>query len=229
MSDAEFDSFARNYSETLKAGLSVTGETQEYYAAQRIALTARRVLASGRQIERVLDFGCGQGSSTPLLRSALGASTAVGADVSHGLLDIARQRNSDPSVSYVRISDLNSTDPFDCAYMNGVLHHVRPKEQLATLESVFNALRPGGLFALWENNPWNPGTRFVMSRIAFDRDATMLSIAESHSLLRKSGFTPLSTDTAFFFPRMLGILRPFEKFLSPTKLGGQYMILAERK
>jgi len=113
--------------------------------------------------------------------------------------------------------------------MNGVLHHVRPQERLATLESVFNALRPGGLFALWENNPWNPGTRFVMSRIEFDRDAIMLSITESHSLLQKSGFTLLGTDTAFFFPRMLGALRSLEKFLSPTRLGGQYMILAARK
>jgi hypothetical protein len=113
--------------------------------------------------------------------------------------------------------------------MNGVLHHIRPGERLATIQSVFNALRPGGLFALWENNPWNPGTRLIMSRIAFDRDAIMLSIPESRALLEEGGFNQLSTDTRFFFPKMLGALRGLEKFLSPTRLGGQYMILAGRK
>lgn len=228
MSDAEFDSFAGNYSEALRAGLSVTGETQAYYASGRISLTARRVLAQRRQVDRVLDFGCGQGSSTPLLRSALGAAIATGADISEGLLEVARKHNSDPAVSYIQTSELGAADPFDCVYMNGVLHHIRPQERIATVKAVFNALRPGGLFALWENNPRNPGTRFIMSRIAFDRDAIMLNIHESHALLREGGFTPLRTDTLFFFPRMLGALRRLERFLSPTRLGGQYMILAAR-
>ena len=40
---------------------------------------------------------------------------------------------------------------------------------------VRQGLRPGGVFALWENNPWNPGTRLVMRRIPFDRNAVLLS------------------------------------------------------
>ena len=35
---------------------------------------------------------------------------------------------------------------------------------------VFESLRPGGYFSLWENKPWNPGTRFAMHRCAFDQD-----------------------------------------------------------
>jgi hypothetical protein len=140
----------------------------------------------------------------------------------------SHSKNSDPGVSYVAVSALSSIEPFDCVYMNGVLHHIQADKRLATVTSVFNALRPGGLFALWENNPWNPGTRYIMSRIAFDRDAVMLNIPESHTLCRDAGLVPLSTDTLFFFPRSLSALRPFERILSATKLGGQYMVLCQR-
>ena len=37
------------------------------------------------------------------------------------------------------------------------------------------ALLTGGVLALFENNPWNPGTRLVMKRIPFDRNAQTIS------------------------------------------------------
>lgn len=223
---AEFDSYSDNYSEALKAGLAITGESQEYYATERVKITALRVRQAGARIGRILDFGCGQGSSTPLLRSTLGATEAVGAEVSQGLLDVARAQNADPRVKYVEVEHIRDCESFDCAYMNGVLHHIRPEGQLDTIKLIRDCLAPGGLFAFWENNPWNPGTRYVMSKIPFDRDATMLSIPETRAMLRAAGFEPLTTDTAFFFPRALSALRGLDRFLSPTRLGGQYLIVA---
>ena len=226
---SEFDSYADNYSEALRSGLAVTGRSQEYYAEQRIRLVARRVAQTRRQIDRVLDFGCGQGASTPLLQSELGARSAVGADVSEGLLQVARRKNANPDVSYVPLSSLTADQPFDCVYMNGVLHHIPPEERRNTLAKVFDVVKPGGLFALWENNPWNPGTRYVMKRIPFDRDAVTLTIPESKALLTEIGFSLISTDSLFFFPRFLGFLGQLEETLSRTQFGGQYMVLCERK
>jgi SAM-dependent methyltransferase len=224
----EFDSFADNYSEALHQGLSLTGETQEYFAAERIRLLARRLEAAGRKTSRVLDFGCGQGHSTSLLRSALNAQHAVGADVSLRLLDVARNTSTDAAVSYTDTAGLPDIDPFDCVYMSGVLHHVPVIDRPAVLKQVYDCLNPGGIFALCENNPWNPGTRFVMNKIPFDRDAKTLTIPESRALLRAAGFSILGTNSHFFFPRALRLLRPLESFLSPTFLGGQYMVLAIR-
>src|SRR6059036_11455 len=42
--------------------------------------------------------------------------------------------------------------------------------------------------SFWENNPWNPGTRLVMSRIPFDRDAVPLSPPEVRRLVLTAGF-----------------------------------------
>ena len=90
-----------------------------------------------------------------------------------------------------------------------------------------DALRPGGLFALWENNPWNPGTRLVMRRIPFDRDADdAVRAAERGGCSRNAGFEIVSTDFLFVFPRALRALRPVERRLARLPAGAQYLVLA---
>ena len=109
-----------------------------------------------------------------------------------------------------------------------MFHHILPHERTAAVDYIYRALRPGGLFAFWENNPWNPGTRYVMSRIPFDRDAITLTPPEARHLLRASGFEILRTDFLFIFPRMLNWLRCIEPFLARLPLGTQYQILCRR-
>jgi hypothetical protein len=86
-------------------------------------------------------------------------------------------------------------------------------------------LRPGGFFAFWENNPWNPGTRWIMSRTPIDRDAITISPREARKLLHSADFRVLSVDSLFYFPRSLGWFRPLEKVLTRLPLGGQYLVL----
>ena len=85
------------------------------------------------------------------------------------------------------------------------------------------------MFALWENNPWNPGTRYIMSRVPFDRDAIVITPFEARRLLRDAGFEIISTDYLFVFPHLLRALRPLERLLTPFPLGGQYLVLARKR
>jgi hypothetical protein len=89
-------------------------------------------------------------------------------------------------------------------------------------------LKPGGLFALFENNPWNPGTRYVMSKIPFDRDAVMLRASETSRRLVDGGFEILTVDFLFVFPALLRWLRPLERHLASVPLGAQYLVLGRR-
>ena len=95
----------------------------------------------------------------------------------------------------------------DLAYSNGVFHHIDRRDRADCLRFVRHALRPGGVFALWENNPWNPGARLVMRRIPFDRDAVLLTARQAVRLLDGAGLQPLAVDHAFIFPRALKVLR----------------------
>ena len=109
-----------------------------------------------------------------------------------------------------------------------MFHHIPPAEREAAVAYVHGALRPGGIFALWENNPWNPGTRLVMRRIPFDRDAETLSAPATRRLLRAGGFEIERTDFLFVFPRPLRALRPLERRLARAPLGAQYLVLARK-
>jgi SAM-dependent methyltransferase len=116
----------------------------------------------------------------------------------------------------------------DVAYCNGVFHHIPPNERPSAVRDVFTAMRPGGWFALWENNPWNPGTRIIMSRIPFDRDAVLLWPGETRRLLRNAGFTISRTTYHFCFPSLLSVLRPLERFFTRVPFGGQYCVLGRK-
>jgi SAM-dependent methyltransferase len=228
---AEFDAYAAGYDDALNKGLALAGESKEYFARERLRWLRRRLadrgVASGGSI---LDFGCGDGASTPFFFEELGVSRVVGADVSDGLLDVARcAYGADPRVEFRRIGASAPRGEFDLAFCNGVFHHIPVAERAAAARWVFDALRPGGLFAFWENNPWNPGTRLIMSRVSFDRDAITLTPPESRALLRTAGFEAAAIDYRFIFPRMLAWLRPLESLLARLPLGGQYLVLGVKR
>src|SRR5262249_19225859 len=116
----------------------------------------------------------------------------------------------------------------DLAYTTGVFHHIPPTSHMASLRQIWTALKPGGLFAFWEHNPWNPGTRYIMSRIPFDHDAIMVWPRGARRLLRAAGFEIRGTDFVFVFPSFLRRLRWLEPWLCKLPLGGQYLVLARK-
>jgi SAM-dependent methyltransferase len=223
----EFDAYAARYDEALAAGLSVTGEDKDYYARGRMQWVARRLRALGAPPPAtVLDFGCGLGNATPLFLDILGARRVVGVDVSDGLLDRAREAYAgEPRASFHTIAAHEAPGSADLAFVNGVFHHIPVADRAESLRYVRRTLRRGGLFAFWENNPWNPGTRYIMSRVSFDEHAITITPPEARGLLRAAGFEVVETTALFIFPRALSWLRPLERLLAPLPLGGQYLVL----
>jgi SAM-dependent methyltransferase len=227
----EFDAYATRYDEALNEGLSVVGERKEYFARERLRWVRRRLVQRGiTSGGAILDFGCGTGASTPFFFDELGVSRVVGVDVSDGLLAVARETfGDDARVRFERIDARAPRGEFDLAFVNGVFHHIPPAERAEALAFVRLALRPGGVFAFWENNPWNPGTRYIMSRVSFDRDAITITPSGARRLLRDAGFAVDGIDYRFVFPRALAWLRPLETMLARVPLGGQYLVLATRR
>jgi SAM-dependent methyltransferase len=181
-----------------------------------------------RQAHSLLDFGCGDGATTPLLLQGLKAISAVGVDVSAKSLEIARKRHSCERIRYESIGEFQSPGQMDLAYCNGVFHHILPAQRTAALAMVHRALRGGGFFSFWENNPWSLATRYVMSRCAFDHDAILLSPLGARAMLRDGGFEILRTDFRFIFPRALRAFRKIEDIVFRAPLGTQYQILCRK-
>ena len=231
MSRSEFDDFATSYESDLQKGLNVSGESSEYFALGRVNwLRGRLNRVSGKQLKlkSVLDFGCGTGNSVAFLLNELQAEFVTGIDTSEQSLVQARARYSSDKTEFVAADEHRHCEAFDLAFCNGVFHHIPIDLRTEVAGSIFRSIKPGGWFAFWENNPWNPGTQLVMSRIPFDRDAIKLSIPESKRLLTGVGFEVVLVDTCFYFPKLLRALRPLEPYMSWLPLGAQYMVLARK-
>jgi SAM-dependent methyltransferase len=218
---------AAEYDEMLGRGIRLSGEDRHFFVAGRLAELKRR-LDRAAAPRRILDFGCGIGDTSRALLQLFGEVEVVGVDTAERALAHAVATHRDPRLRFEALDAFSARGEFDLCYVNGVFHHIRPAERPGAIQRIRDALTPGGHLALFENNPWNPGARMVMRRIPFDRDAQMLSIPESRSLLEAAGFQRLQTRTLFYFPRALAFLRRLEPVLAALPLGAQYLVLGQR-
>lgn len=225
---AEFDAYASDYDAAINQGLKFTGESKEYFAEARVRWLKDRLHETGSRPRTVLDFGCGTGTSATLLVEGLKLDSYVGFDPSGDSVAEAAKTHPGGSYAFVHEEDFLPRDHFDLAFCNGVFHHIPPQQRDAAFRRVFQSLKPGGLFAFWENNKWNPMVHFVMSRVPFDADAIMLFPGEAAGQMKKAGFEIALRDYLFVFPASLKFLRPLEPALCKLPLGGQYLVLARK-
>ena len=223
-----FDEYSAAYEQALSTALSPSGESREYFAEGRVAWLRRCLSEIEFHANSILDFGCGDGATTPLLLREMNATSALGIDVSPKSLELARKLHATPRILFESLDQYKASGTADLAYCNGVFHHIPPPKRAGAIAIVRSALRQGGLFSLWENNAWNPATRYVMSRCAFDRDAILIAPPEARKLLGENGFEILRTDYRFVFPHALRALRGIENWVYRLPLGTQYQVLARK-
>ncbi len=226
--DPQFDSFAEDYDAALNKGLSVSGEDKNYFARGRMTCLAAALASLAHRPADIMDFGCGTGSATPFVFEAFPDARLVGTDISDKSLAVARRHHGGPRASFTLMDEYQPAGLLDLIFCNGVFHHIPLTERPKCVKYILDSLKPGGLFALFENNPWNPGTRLVMSRIPFDKDAITLSPPESRRLLREGSFEIVRSVSLFYFPRLLKWLRPAETLLAGLPLGAQYLVLGRK-
>ncbi len=225
---ALFDDYAGAYEDACQNGLRLSGESIEFFALGRVDYTARWLHEVGEHhVTGVVDFGCGVGAGVTFLRQAFPFARIVGLDPSTTSIERARSRYGDVA-SFSLVEDYGEEATQRLVYCSGVFHHIPPSSRLGAARRIFRILTPGGHFALWENNPWNPGTRMVMRRIPFDREAIPVPPPEARRLLAEAGFQVVGARYRFYFPRQLSMLRGLERFGERIPLGAQYCVLARR-
>lgn len=149
---SEFDSYAHDYDTALNRGLAVSGEDKTFFAKGRILWLSRCLKKLGFAPRSVLDYGCGTGTATPFFIDILGVESVVGVDLSAKSLEVARQTHTGLPVEYKLTSEYSPKEATDLAFCNGVFHHIAPDDRLQTMRWIARCVRPGGIFALWENN-----------------------------------------------------------------------------
>ena len=229
MNIAEFDKFAEEYLATHRTNLAVTGESPDYFARYKIVEVARRLRALGLSPRRVLDFGCGIGNSAPHLREAFPQAQITGVDVSEKSLAVARARFPDAAefVAY----DPEDAPPaaqggYDLIFSACVFHHIEPAEHVTIFRRLRERLAPGGVMAIFEHNPVNPVSRYIVATCPFDENAVLIPAGELARRQREAGFGRVSVTYTGFFPGSLKALRGLEPLMGAVPIGAQYYTLA---
>jgi SAM-dependent methyltransferase len=227
MATALFDK-SSEYDALLNRGLRITGESKDYFAQERVG-DLKAQLGGGFAPRRVLDFGCGIGDTAALLARAFPEAEILGVDTAGAAIRHAREHHGSPRLQFMELDRYAPRGDIDLCYCSGVFHHIPPSERTRALQLIWQGLRPGGQLALFENNPWNPGTRAVMKLIPFDADAMPVNPRQARSLVRGLPWAAISAPRfLFYFPRWLAPLRVLEPSLVHFPLGGQYYLLARK-
>jgi len=170
---------------------------------------------------RLLDVGCGHGYIHPdLIRHGF---DIVGVEVAGDVLPLAREAN--PQASYLAFDGkvLPFADgSFDVVCAICVMHHVPPDRWLGLAKEMRRILRAGGIAAIFEHNPYNPATRYVVARSEFDDDAVLLSSPTLRKLLRDAGFSGVKARNILFTPFEGSVFDALDRRLGWLPIGAQH-------
>ena len=152
----------------------------------------------------------------------------IAVDISEKSLGVLKARHNTRQVIAKSLPSFKPESNCDLCFCNGVFHHILPKDRLQAAKIIYDSLQSGGYFYFWENNPWNPATHWVMSRVPFDRNAKKIFPHQAVNLLQKVGFKVKLIHYLFIFPKFLCLLRPMEKILRKFPFGCQYLVLSQK-
>jgi len=175
-----------------------------------------------------MDYGCGVGLGTPHLLTLPRITSLIGVDVSEKSLESARAIYQSSRVRFASFQEYKPAAEIDLIVCCSVFHHIQPEHRGEAVQYIFDSLRSGGLFALWEHNPWNPGVVYIMKNSPIDQDAVPVKPHQARRMLRKGRFSHIETDYLFFFPAFLKILRGVEPLLCRIPIGAQYLVLGRK-
>ena len=235
---AEFDVYAANYEAGMENPLRrCVGGDAESFIKLKVDWLLRRLqgtssLSHASANMRLLDYGCGAGTMLSLLGRHGFSGTLAGCDVSQEMLAEARRRWSSGSCPDLRLIEHErapfDAGQFDVVVLSSVLHHVPVPGRNAVYADATRVLAPGGRICIFEHNPYNPLTCWVVRHTPIDKNAVLLKPCEVRTGLRDLGLSRLQTRYIMFFPPRWELFRPLDAALCWLPCGAQYVVSARK-
>ncbi len=227
---SEFNKFAKNYHEIVDNSVKITGANSNYLKEYKIKEIYKKEKAIN--INKVLDFGCGDGQSEIYFEKYFPDSCIFGIDVSEKSIEVAKSKKLKNSsfFSYNGEKIPFEDNTFDLLFTAGTFHHINPKNHKKLLTEIFRVLKKDGKLYLFELNPLNPITRKIVRNTEFDKDAILIKASKIKELLSYTNFSKPKIKFTLFFPRhkFFKLFHFFEKFISWLPLGCHYYIKAKK-
>jgi ubiquinone/menaquinone biosynthesis C-methylase UbiE len=230
MSERTFDNFdqhASQYRKIHSQNVKISGADSFYFAAHKVEMLKN---VETNKPNRVLDLGCGDGTVVMFLEKEFPNFTINAIDISAESIALAKEKKLEKS-TFEQFDGEKipfENESFDVVIVASVLHHIEYKFHRQFLNEVKRVLKIGGRLYIFEHNPANPITRYIVRTCVFDKDAKLLTASYAVDLLRENRFNEVSIRFILFFPRMkwLKFLHRLENYLKKIPYGAQYMIRA---
>lgn len=218
----EFDQYRETYDLAVNRALAFSGQKVESFTRAKANDLLRTIVSRFDSPSRLslLDVGCGIGNYHPFLTPVVGSVSGV--DVSPACIAKAQQRN--PAVSYSAYDGDRLPYPdgqFDVVFCICVLHHVPPDRWPQFVSEMRRVTRARGLIVVYEHNPKHPLTRKVVRDCDFDRDAVLLTMAQTRELLTRAGCSDVATNSILTLPPMGGFEK-LDPLFAKLPFGSQY-------
>lgn len=224
-----FDDFAGSYEDLLRDPIRsrFCADGNRFFHLRKSELIRDFYQRRGVDTRRLamLDLGCGKGELLKLLRGDF--AEAAGCDPSPQMMESGQIAANGITV---RVQTAATSVPFEDARFDlvtavCVYHHVEPDLRDRLTAEARRVLKPGGIFAVIEHNPYNPATRLIVSRTPVDADAKLLTASATRSLFRRSGLQVAEQQYFLYFPEGLyRHLHGLERLMRRVPLGGQYAV-----
>jgi SAM-dependent methyltransferase len=231
----EFDQHKETYRTEIDKAVAFSGQSHDFFtrvkAEYLIELLERfsseRTRSNERAALNVLDIGCGHGHIHPYLTRSKLNLRLTGIDVASTVIEEARMANL--GVTYHDYDGARLPYPdgsFDAAYTIAVMHHVPPPQWPAFLQEARRVVRPGGLVVIFEHNPINPLTQWIVRTCPIDDNAVLLGSRRLSKLVGQAGFSKVESRYILFTPLDAPRYRTFDRMIGWLPLGAQYYVSA---
>ena len=226
---AQFDRHADSYTAEVDASVSFSGQGADFFAerkADELVATVTRTLGETASMA-LLDVGCGIGLTDQFLQERFGELHGV--DLSAA--EIAKAQVNNPLGHYQSYEGDRlpfDDERFDVALAVCVAHHVEPPDRPGFAAELARVVRPGGLVVVFEHNPYNPLTRFAVSRCEFDEGVQLLRRTELTEMLTAAGLHTADRRYILFLPLRARWAHRVDRALHRLPLGGQHFVAARK-
>lgn len=221
----DFNETKASYRASVNDSLKFVGKDHDFFTRVKADALVRALRSFMPEVARprVLDVGCGHGFVHPYLLRA--GCEMVGVDVAADVLGLAKEAN--PGVEYIGYDGERlpfGANAFDAAVAICVMHHVAPADWAQFLAEMKRVVRPGGVTVIFEHNPYNPLTRYVVRNNEMDEGATLLPYPTLCRLMKKSGYQQVQTRNILFTPLEGAVFRWLDRQMWWCPFGAQYMV-----
>ena len=231
MDNSEFDRFADTYRSTLQDSIGISGESTEFFTKYKVVDTAGHIRRNGYPENlSILDFGAGIGESVPYFLEEHPESNITCLDVSQNSLLFGKERH-EKKVKFIYF-DGRRIPLLDCTYhvvfAACVFHHIPASDHDIIFTEIKRILKPNGLFIVFEHNPYNFLSVRTVQKCPFDKNAILIKGSQLKKSLQHCDYRDVQLKYRIFFPNLLKLLRPLERYLEWLPLGAQYYVLAKK-